>query len=52
MEAWSHYEKFIDKYVGVGCHETFVDYRLFMAECNKRLTGIVLLGMISNTGLN
>ncbi len=26
VEAWSHYEKLIVKYVCVGCHETFIDY--------------------------
>ncbi len=36
VEAWSHYEKLVIKYVGVGCHEAFVDYHLFMAECNKK----------------
>ncbi len=35
VEVWPHYEKLVIKYVGVGCHEAFVDYRLFMAECNK-----------------
>ena len=36
LEAWAHYEKLVIKYVGVCCHEAFVDYRLFMTECNKK----------------
>ncbi len=36
VEAKSHYEKLVIKYVGVGCHEAFVDYGLFMAECNRK----------------
>ncbi len=52
VEAWSHYEKLVVKYVAVGCHEAFVDYCLFMQSVTKRLIGIVLLCMISNTGLN
>ncbi len=35
--AWSHYEKLVVKYVGVGCHVGFVDYCQFMAEGNKTL---------------
>ncbi len=36
--AWSHYEKLVIKYVGLGCHEAFVDYHfhLFMAKCNNK----------------
>ncbi len=30
VEAWSHYEKLVIKYIGVGCHKAFV------VECNKR----------------
>jgi hypothetical protein len=36
LEAWAHYEKLVIKYVGVCCHEAFVDYRLFMTECNRK----------------
>ncbi len=38
VEAWSHYEKLVIRYVGVGCHEAFVNYGLFMAESNKKYT--------------
>ncbi len=36
LAAWSHYSKLVVKYIGVGCHQTFVDYHLFMAQYKKR----------------
>ncbi len=36
IETWSDYGTLVIKYVGVGCHEAFVDYHLFIAECNKK----------------
>ncbi len=37
VETWSHYEKLVIKYVGVGCHEGFVDYRNFYGRVQQNV---------------
>ncbi len=36
LEVWAYYENHFVKYVGIKCHEAFVEYRLFMTVFNKK----------------
>ncbi len=52
VEVWSYYEKLVVKYLVFNAMRHLLITIYLLQSATKSLTGIVLLCMISNTGLN